>query len=741
MTTQQQITVEEMCMKLKPLFGKKIDALYFQYSTSDSFAEKNEIQNILRVLYQKNLKQLLDDAILLEPPKAEFVDGEYPLAKVVYANKELHPFALKEKDWPRHVCVTGMSGSGKTTFAFNILENFIRENKPFLVFDWKKSFRSLINIDNSLLNFTIGNDAIANNFRVNINVPPKGVAPKEWINTLADLLTESFSASFGVHKILLETLDEVFEGWGIYNKDIPKEKKHYPNWQHVKKMLEIKAREAKSRESTWFESALRIASVLTFGSFGKVINYDGKKSLSIEDLMSKRAVFELNSLSNIEKKFFSEYILTYIYKLKKSGQNRINENFNYAILVDEAHNIFLKNKTTFVSEPITDMVYREMREYGISLICLDQHISKLSDTVKGNSACHIAFQQQLPQDIQEISSLAQLKERKDLFSRIPVGQAIVKLSERYTQPFLVNVPFIELRESSISDEKIAQRTNCMLAGVDAEMNDPEFMKELTQKTYSEKPSKTEIGSGVIIGAEGQSEKPSEITQITPAPSEITPTEKEGLTQTQKILYDFICKETEKGCLLKDIEELFEYHLEENCYTIFDIEKSINHFLKEKTSWEKTPNLTEEVSAEIKQPKTEVTVEVETPKKEIVKPKNEKPAVKEIVKPVVKETPKQETKKPEIKIQNADLTEEQSKFVVFLISNPNHEFSTVELYKNMGFSARKGNVLKNALLEKGMIQVQEVKDKHGWKKFIRLSNSNLSNSNSPNKTINKISNTI
>ena len=29
------------------------------------------------------------------------------------------------------------------------------------------------------------------------------------------------------------------------------------------------------------------------------------------------------------------------------------------------------------------MIYRELREYGISLICLDQHISKLSDTVKG----------------------------------------------------------------------------------------------------------------------------------------------------------------------------------------------------------------------------------------------------------------------------------------------------------------------------------------------------------------------
>ena len=142
-------------------------------------------------------------------------------------------------------------------------------------------------------------------------------------------------------------------------------------------MLEIKAREARGREATWYESALRIATVLTFGDFGKVINYDGKKSLSVEELFDKKIIFELNSLGNVEKKFFAEYILTYIFKLKKANSEKTEEGFNHAILVDEAHNIFLKSKTYFVSESVTDMIYREMREYGTCLICLDQHISKV----------------------------------------------------------------------------------------------------------------------------------------------------------------------------------------------------------------------------------------------------------------------------------------------------------------------------------------------------------------------------
>ena len=40
---QRQISIEELARKLKPLFGKKIDELYFRFQVSDSLEEKNEI--------------------------------------------------------------------------------------------------------------------------------------------------------------------------------------------------------------------------------------------------------------------------------------------------------------------------------------------------------------------------------------------------------------------------------------------------------------------------------------------------------------------------------------------------------------------------------------------------------------------------------------------------------------------------------------------------------------------------
>ena len=546
---QRNDLIQEMSKKLKPILGNRIDELYFKYSIAEDYDEKNELMQFISTLYKKHIGGVLDEKILLEPPKKQDVQGQYRIGEVEYAGKKFYPFSLQEKDWSRHVCISGMSGSGKTTLALNILSDFIEKDKPFLVFDWKKSFRPLMNKDKSLMTFTVGNKLISNLFKININIPPKGVDPKEWINVLCDLITESFAVSYGVHKILLETLDEVFEKWGIYQGQ-----RHYPTWKHIKKMLQLKSQEAGGRESQWYESALRVASILTFGSFGEVINYEGKRAYSVEDMFDKRIVFELSSLSNIEKKFFSEFVLTYIYKHKKVQEAKRENVFDYSILVDEAHNVFLKDKTNFVSESVTDMVYRELREYGVSLICLDQHISKLSDTVKGNSACHIAFQQQLPQDIYDISSLMHLKDQKEFFSRIPVGKAIVKLSERYSKPFLIKVPKYEAKGENISDERVAGRMKALVEGVEINEKRPEFKKAITQR-----------------------------------------------------------------------------------------------------------------------------------------------------------------------ISEIEMTDDQKKFIDFLLYNPEHEYGTVEFYRKAGFTPRKGNQIKNQLHKKGLVEVQEKKYPNGWKKFIRLKN--------------------
>jgi hypothetical protein len=684
MTSQRPISIEEISSKLKPILGSKIDELYFRYSMSESAEERNQVVQILSILYQKYLGKFLDKKVLLEPPEQNAVSGEYELSKVVYANKELFPFALREQDWPRHVCISGMSGSGKTTLALNILQRFIEKDKPFLVFDWKKSFRSLINTDPSIMCFTVGNDSISNLFKTNINIPPKGVSPKEWINTLCDLLTESFCVSFGVHKILLETLDEVFEGWDVY-----KGSQHYPNWMHIKRMLEIRSKEARGREATWYESALRIATVLTFGDFGKVINYDGKKSLSVDELFDKKVIFELNSLGNVEKKFFAEYILTYIFKLKKANSEKNQETFNHAILVDEAHNIFLKSKTYFVSESVTDMIYREMREYGTCLICLDQHISKLSDTVKGNSACHIAFQQQLPQDVYDVSSIMQMGDKKEIFTQLPVGFAIVKLSERYTSPFLIKVPYTDLRNATISDENISSKMDCVIQGVEVEKSDPEFREALVSPK-----NEIEISLEIPEIPKISQNEEGNLERIERTENKEDKKETTGLTPTQDVLYDFIKKQVEKGKTIKEAEKMLSEGLSEKLYKESDIFLAGNYALGRILTKSNYLNSLKLGNFNYPKEKSKERVDEEIIPDTII----------------------------EVSYENDSFyrsPSEEQKFIDFLENNPNHTNSTVELYQKIGLSTRKGNLIKNKLLNKGSIKIQEERNDKGWKKIIKL----------------------
>lgn len=452
------LTVEEICRKLRPVFGKKIDRLYLKYKLSDTREEKQELEQALSALYEKYLNTtLLGDKILLEPPAKDVISGPYQLGKVVYAEKDLYPFGLREKDWPRHVCISGMSGSGKTTFAFQILGNFILKKKPFWAFDWKKSFRPLMLMSENIICFTVGNDRISNHLKFNINQPPKGVDAREWVGVICDLVNESFFASYGVHKLLTETMDEAYRDFGVYGGS-----ENYPTWHQIRDRLLDKQDDPefrRGRESEWLTSALRIAHALTFGNFGQTVNHKGEGTLGLDEINDQQVIFEMHTLSSPEKKFFSEFLLTYVYKKKKADDRAVSSNFNQAIIVDEAHNVFLKDKPQFIKESITDMVYREIREYGISLICLDQHISKISDTVVGNSATQIAFQQTLPNDIDTVSGVMMLRDRDDkkYFTMLPVGSAIVRLSERFFNPFLIHVPNVQIKNRVVSDKFITER--------------------------------------------------------------------------------------------------------------------------------------------------------------------------------------------------------------------------------------------------------------------------------------------
>ena len=119
-----ELSAEEICRRLRPVMGDKIDKIYLKYALSENNDERMQMEHAFKILYEKYLNtHLLSEKVLLEPPQEEMVKGEYPLGVVSYAEKDYYPFGLNENEWIRHMCVSGMSGSGKTNFAFLMAKN------------------------------------------------------------------------------------------------------------------------------------------------------------------------------------------------------------------------------------------------------------------------------------------------------------------------------------------------------------------------------------------------------------------------------------------------------------------------------------------------------------------------------------------------------------------------------------------------------------------------------------------
>lgn len=132
--------IDEKLKLLQPVLGiPKTQKLRQMYFFEDNFRLKNEIENHVDLLISRLVKRDADDKIILPPPPKESCEGELAVGTIEYLDKAMYPFALGLKDINRHLGIFGSTGSGKTTFALNLIRQLHQKRIPFLVFDWKKA--------------------------------------------------------------------------------------------------------------------------------------------------------------------------------------------------------------------------------------------------------------------------------------------------------------------------------------------------------------------------------------------------------------------------------------------------------------------------------------------------------------------------------------------------------------------------------------------------------------------------
>ncbi|MHC4271865.1 MAG: ATP-binding protein, partial [Planctomycetota bacterium] len=407
---------------------------------------QQQIEHYLQLLVAEYLPSKLEqNKTVLLPPSKEKAAGEYTIATVTYAGKDLYTFGLREDEWIQHAAILGRSGAGKTNVGFQILNQLKQKGKPFLVFDWKRNYRDLLALPGfqDVEVYTLGRNIAP--FRFNPLIPPQGTDPKTWLKKLNEVIAHSYCLGNGCLFLLQQAVDAVYEEAGVYDGTVEK----WPTFKDV--LVKARGMDTRGRESGWLSSTLRALSTLCFGDMDKLINSSNNQS--IDHILDKNVILELDALTQSDKTFFVQSALLYVHHKRMTEERR--EDFKHAIIIEEAHHILSDERRSLVGgQSVMDIIFREIREFGESLILLDQHPSKISLYAMGNTYCTICMNLKHKTDINAVAQCMLLDKDKDILGFLDVGKAVVKLQGRTARPFEITIPLFSIEKGKVTDAHI-----------------------------------------------------------------------------------------------------------------------------------------------------------------------------------------------------------------------------------------------------------------------------------------------
>lgn len=448
--------VYEICQKLKPIIGKKADKLWFMYLAEDEKGRKTLALDI-EIAAEKILKNapLINESILLQPPTSK-TSGEFLIGDIIYNNKKISTLYLKSEDFIKQVGIFSITGEGKTNLALLMVLQLLKKRIPFIVVDWKRSWRSILSLSdkfpelNNLQIFTVGRSI--NPFYWNPFRPPPNIHHETWISVVTEVLEKSHLGGLGVADIFIKIYEKLFREFKLKNNHKNSNDTMYPNFFDGARILDkVKAY---GRELLWKQSASRIFKSFTFGPSSKAFN--SRHPIKLENLLEKPVILELDQeMSTPLRTFFTEIILRFIH-LYRLGQGE-TESLRHVLFLEEIHNLFPKTRAEQEKFSSIEYVYREIRAFGQGLVSITQHPSLLPIYILGNCHTQIFLGLQHERDVRSArESLFLKREQEDYLDKLKVGEGIVKVKGRIS-PCLVKFPLVPIKKGIITDQALKLR--------------------------------------------------------------------------------------------------------------------------------------------------------------------------------------------------------------------------------------------------------------------------------------------
>ena len=431
----------DLFRKLKPLYGKKIDVLWYEYQTAD-IERKREIESLLTLLAAKRLGMAVgEERLALEPPPAGVIGrGAYTVGAVSYPGLNGYEFRLSPEELLRHVFILGPTGTGKSTFILGLLQQLLLDERALMVFDFKRNYRCLLDAPGAehLLVLTVGRNVAP--LCVNALTPPPGVEFDEWAAGLADIISTSYLLMQGARNVLIEALVRAHQENGPH-----------ATFMDAYQLLEgeLRATRPGSRRYGWLESSNRSLAELTKGAYGRALNAINGKALP--ELLGRPIVFELQGLGDDQKRFFCLFMLYAVLQVRKHDTHT-REVLQHLLVFDEAHNVFPKDQYGELGIP--SRLAREVREYGEAIIAATQQ-ADVADSLIANSGIKIILRTDWGKDVDIASKLLQIEPK--WFPKLPLGTGIARLPTRFYTPFVFTFPPQPRKNMLVPDDAVQAR--------------------------------------------------------------------------------------------------------------------------------------------------------------------------------------------------------------------------------------------------------------------------------------------
>lgn len=513
--TLQGIFIGELANKSLEVLQKPISIIQKKEQSSGMFLpEKNNKDS----LFQKMHMYLTSSELAIlscfpsvsipgfqikKTPNLGLTDIDYGIKNNVIGNildngveRETNTFSLSNETLNKHVFITGITGSGKSTTVKQILKSSYMDSQvPFLVIESaKRDYRQLLSdavFKKDLRIFTIG-DVQTNPIKINPFYLQKGVKLSSHIDFLKAIFNASFSLYGPMPSILEKCLNTIYEnlGWDLitglhyssWNSENGfKADKFYKNPSHhyffptlkslkteIERYINQLGYKGELKENIKTALVVRLDKLAT-GANGLMFNtYDFHP---IMDLLSHPTVFEMEDLvDDDDKAFFVGLLITLIneYRQKENpliNSNYINKGLQHLLVIEEAHRLLKNTSTEKNSDQLGNPkgkavelfsnVLSEMRSMGQGVIIAEQIPSKLAPDVIKNSNTKIVHRLVARDDQTLLARSLSIGDNDALYlNQLVTGHA---LCHKEGMELPVEVAFVNnIRQTGIDNERVKE---------------------------------------------------------------------------------------------------------------------------------------------------------------------------------------------------------------------------------------------------------------------------------------------